>query len=875
MRLTALRLHDVRLFADRGIAIEEIGEGVNVLCAANEQGKSTCFDALQALFFLQHTSDAAAVQALRPYSGGHPLIEAEIATPKGRYRLAKQFAGRRRATVTDLGTGRILHQAGEAEDFITGLVRAGPGGPAGLLWVRQGNTGLDRAKDEDREKRAREGVLSSVRGEVEALTGGRRMAEVAHACNEDLARLVTPTGRPKAGGPFAAALAERDRLAGDMRRLQGEADVLRGALDRRREARRRLEEITAPAEEAGRREALARAEAEHRAAGAGLDAANAAETDARFHEARRVAAEGALETYRGQLGRIDLLTRRHRDALARRDDIAARRREATRDAVETHAAVMEAEDKEAAAKAILVRLEKALRARQDAERRTALEDALGRAEETRDEIERLEALLRTLVIPAAEIRALERLDADIAGMRAGLTLDAATVRVAYSPTGAGTVSLDGAVLRDGEERVLPTTSSIWIAGIGVLTVTVPILAEAAHGLEAAEEDRAARLRRLGVDSLAGALTREETSRERRLDIELARQRLAALAPRGLAALRDEHAALLSTAPRDEAPIEITPEAAREALAAAEERAQQARAAEREARPRREKAADDLIAAEKALVPAAADLEAIEAALGPVTERPGRLEAIERECAAATKAATEAKARAEALRDSVAHLPRLEAVLKRARSALAAAETEAGHLREEIAGLSGQIGARSEDAVEESLAEAIEAHRTAEAEALRVGQEVAALSKLREALDAARASARDHYFAPVMRELTPLLGLVFDDASVVFDDATLLPREVRRKGLEEPVGALSGGSREQLAVLTRLAFGRLLAREGHPAPVILDDALVYSDDERIERMFDVLHRQADDQQIIVFTCRQRAFARLGGHVLRMVPWRPEA
>jgi uncharacterized protein YhaN len=79
-------------------------------------------------------------------------------------------------------------------------------------------------------------------------------------------------------------------------------------------------------------------------------------------------------------------------------------------------------------------------------------------------------------------------------------------------------------------------------------------------------------------------------------------------------------------------------------------------------------------------------------------------------------------------------------------------------------------------------------------------------------------------------------------------------------------------REQLSVLTRLAFARLLARDGRPAPVILDDALVYSDD-RIEKMFDALHRQSRDQQIIVFSCRQRAFQRLGGNVLQMTEWQP--
>ena len=83
--------------------------------------------------------------------------------------------------------------------------------------------------------------------------------------------------------------------------------------------------------------------------------------------------------------------------------------------------------------------------------------------------------------------------------------------------------------------------------------------------------------------------------------------------------------------------------------------------------------------------------------------------------------------------------------------------------------------------------------------------------------------------------------------------------------------LSGGTREQLAVLTRLAFARLLARDGRAAPVVLDDALVYSDDERIERMFDALHREARDQQIIVLSCRQRAFSRLGGNALAFTPW----
>lgn len=53
---------------------------------------------------------------------------------------------------------------------------------------------------------------------------------------------------------------------------------------------------------------------------------------------------------------------------------------------------------------------------------------------------------------------------------------------------------------------------------------------------------------------------------------------------------------------------------------------------------------------------------------------------------------------------------------------------------------------------------------------------------------------------------------------------------------------------------------------HQDLVFLDDALVHSDDDRIEAMFTALHRVAHDQQILVLNCHQRAFASLGGERL---------
>src|SRR5690606_33712863 len=132
---TALRLFNVKRFAAQGVAIEGFGDGVNVLCAANEAGKSTNFEALHALFFVPHSSTAGDVRNLRPYSGGNPLVEADVETAAGKYRITKQYYNGGSARVIDRANGRLVGQAGEAENFISALVSGGVSGPAGLLWV--------------------------------------------------------------------------------------------------------------------------------------------------------------------------------------------------------------------------------------------------------------------------------------------------------------------------------------------------------------------------------------------------------------------------------------------------------------------------------------------------------------------------------------------------------------------------------------------------------------------------------------------------------------------------------------------------------------------------------------------------------------------
>jgi len=67
---------------------------------------------------------------------------------------------------------------------------------------------------------------------------------------------------------------------------------------------------------------------------------------------------------------------------------------------------------------------------------------------------------------------------------------------------------------------------------------------------------------------------------------------------------------------------------------------------------------------------------------------------------------------------------------------------------------------------------------------------------------------------------------------------------------------SDGTVDQLYLALRLAMAEELTPE---APLILDDALVRFDDVRLERAMALLRREAEDRQIILFTCQSRETA----------------
>jgi uncharacterized protein YhaN len=66
----------------------------------------------------------------------------------------------------------------------------------------------------------------------------------------------------------------------------------------------------------------------------------------------------------------------------------------------------------------------------------------------------------------------------------------------------------------------------------------------------------------------------------------------------------------------------------------------------------------------------------------------------------------------------------------------------------------------------------------------------------------------------------------------------------------------------MGLISRLAYADLLREAGRPTLIILDDALVHSDEERLALMKRVLFDAGTRHQILLFTCHPMNWRDMG-------------
>jgi hypothetical protein len=146
---------------------------------------------------------------------------------------------------------------------------------------------------------------------------------------------------------------------------------------------------------------------------------------------------------------------------------------------------------------------------------------------------------------------------------------------------------------------------------------------------------------------------------------------------------------------------------------------------------------------------------------------------------------------------------------------------------------------------------------------------AAVQHLHAILSEKKEQAQQTYIGPFREKVNAYARILYGpQVDVAIDHRDFAVANRTLNGTTVPFASLSSGAREQLAVLARLACGALVsppAGDGTPGgvPVIIDDALGYSDPDRLEQVGAALGVAGKDCQVIVLTCEPGRYRGVGG------------
>ena len=866
--------------------IEGFASGVNILSARNEAGKSTLFRAIRTCLFERHTSTAKDIAGLATDGLSLPVsIRVGFEHGGRRYEIAKSFLKSKSASLTRDGV-EIARNA-EADEQVWDLLGIAPKSTRaldeasyGLLWVQQGHS---FALPEPSE--AAKGQLNSViEQEVGTLVGGERARILLNTLRSELGKFETEKGSAKAGGPLHAAVEVTARLRAE--RLAAESQL--AALDDKLEELARLRADLRTAGDAATAQAMK----------ADLDESRRklAEAEKAGEELRRLAAEEKqvhalaeaqaekLNDLRRRAAAIDTQRARLKELLKDQGPIEEEMTAlaAALTGITTRKTTLDAESE-----ALELQERDLARLSGIAARLTQRESLLARLlqlEGLRSRAAANDAALRAARVDEAAIKSLETLENEDAALRARQEASAPRLSIAAKP--GSEVRIDGTAVSTSMARFAIEPVLITVGADVSITVTPPQATQ-----ESAEKTLAAQHAKLkALLAACGAADAADMRRLRGERIALEEQARELRAERAALALKDNVSAEIE---RLQSAIgEIDAEVKRDhadgvplpAATEIEQRKQEAAARRSTLRAELAGARAEIEAQKEALAKLRERRAALqgqseqihsglssELALLPDEQRAAMLadcetELVARRDAHRLKAALLAERKTQAPEDG--EIERLRSRVERLATAIRGQQEQVEKLGVRIAHLEGEVKVAGGDGLGERAATLKVQQEMALAEQVRLTERVEVLKLLRKTVDDCYAERREQLNAPLRRHLKPFLHDVFPKAEIELGEHFAIAGLNRSGPAAELFGRLSLGTQEQVAVLVRLAMGAMICERGTDVPIILDDALVFSDDDRIEQMFDALNRAGKNQQVIVLTCRARSFTSLGGRQLQI-------
>lgn len=872
MKLRRLRIEHFKRFREP-LTIDGFVDGLNLFAAPNESGKSTVAEAICAAFFERHRSGS--VEHLRPWgdASATPTVELEFEIGGRRHRLTKAFLGRKRCDLVIDGQASLDGVA--AEDHLARLLGfkfPGKGasqpehmGIPGLLWVRQSTAhqladAVSHASDHLRQ------ILGESFGELATSRGDALLCDVEAARNA----LLTPsTGKPR--GAYEAALQRSAELAEQCEQLDRDVVSYRASVDRLAALRRDhlRDEREEPWGEIRRQLEAAQLRLE---AAQGLEAQQAQALSALNQWSVQVASlRSQLEAFARDEAAVT--SRLQSVETAAQLEIAAQSQFDAWECRHREAATVEAKAHERLerARAAAQRVELAKSARDLEADVNSLRDALSRAREERSRLIRLQSEAQTLAIARPDLKAIKQRSEAL--REVCVRLDAVATSIEFDLVDGATLCIDGDSIAGQGRRTVVSRTQIEIDGIGRVAI-VPggeHLEELAASRRALTSELDALLQRFGVSSVADAEQRAGQAEQRERDAKATQNVLDVLAPKGVDALEAEltarsarlaevHNAIAALPTATDADANLPSRAVAQAEA---ERAKNsldtAASALNQARIAVAKAQSDLAAAQQELLAAEATRND--------SQRVERLMAAQRALGDGLAQEVTARQRVEVI---ATELKSVNLALLRQdveRLARSAQQLEADHKRrhEDIVRLEVELGTKGALGLEEQHAEIHREYEDASRRAAELKRRADALDYLLGLLREKRSELARRLREPLQKHLDRYVQILFPGARIeVAED--LSPGPITRIGASgEECGefdALSLGTREQMGIVARLAYADLLKESGKPTLLILDDALVNSDEARLGQMKRVLYDAANRHQVLIFTCHPTAWRDLG-------------
>jgi len=482
-------------------------------------------------------------------------------------------------------------------------------------------------------------------------------------------------------------------------------------------------------------------------------------------------------------------------------------------------------------------------------------------DEIETELDRIAEQSAELTLTAEALAGIERQWAAIQRAQAHLRADAPTVNFTAPVDLTITVDGDPRILAAGESWTQPASAAVVVEVPGVLSVRIDPGASAVKlhaDLEAAQRLLGQELAAAGVPDVQAARVLDD----RRRALTESRGTLLArfeglCAGEQAAALRTQLAALRAAAAHAE---RTDPEAAIIELKAAEE-ALKASRTHADALQKAANAASAAHAATATEATVARDrLKNAETEFVTVREQLATLRAAvpDQDVAAQATADAEEHRRADAEVAALAEAYQaadpaaVEAELDTASRTVETVTAARDAAKLELHNLTVELAVIGSEGRQGQLDEAEAELERARAEHARVGERAQAAQLLRDTMIRHRDTTRKRYIQPYRTELERLGRQVFGASFQVDVDSELTIQTRTLDGCTVPYDSLSGGAKEQLGILARLAGAALVAEED-TVPVVIDDALGFTDPERLAKMGAVLNTVGDRGQVIVLTC----------------------